>query len=143
MADPVLCCGGAGSSGTGESACGEAACPPLPAPPVRNSAATNIEGVVNSEGLPASPGGGAAPVAKVVRRVKAVAKRRIPDDIVNNDALNAAIAILPRNYNFEIHKTVWRLRTEAAQTVALQFPEVCAQCVWPRVRYVCRMFCTC
>jgi len=59
----------------------------------------------------------------LVRRVKAVAKRRIPDDIVNNDALNQAIAILPKNYNFEIHKTIWRIRTEGSSVVALQLPE--------------------
>jgi len=55
--------------------------------------------------------------------VKAVAKRRIPDDIVHNAALNQAIAILPPNYNFEIHKTLWRVRTEGSKVVALQFPE--------------------
>lgn len=29
---------------------------------------------------------------------------QVPADILNNAALNAAIAILPGNYNFEIHK---------------------------------------
>ena len=48
---------------------------------------------------------------------------QIPDDILHNTALNEAIGLLPRNYNFEIHKTVWRLRKAGAQTVALQFPE--------------------
>lgn len=48
---------------------------------------------------------------------------QIPDDILNNTALNEAIALLPRNYNFEIHKTVWRLRKAGARVVALQFPE--------------------
>jgi 2-(3-amino-3-carboxypropyl)histidine synthase len=48
---------------------------------------------------------------------------QIPDDIRNDPALNAAIAQLPINYNFEIHKTVWRVRTEKAAVVALQFPE--------------------
>ena len=36
--------------------------------------------------------------------------KQVPADILNNAALNAAIAILPGNYNFEIHKTVWRIR---------------------------------
>ena len=35
---------------------------------------------------------------------------QVPADILHNAALNAAIAILPGNYNFEIHKTVWRIR---------------------------------
>ena len=60
---------------------------------------------------------------KIVRRVKAIAKRKIPDDIVLNDALNNAISLLPKNYNFEIHKTLWRIRTEESKVVALQFPE--------------------
>lgn len=36
--------------------------------------------------------------------------RRIPDDILEDPELTAAIAQLPSNYNFEIHKTVWRAR---------------------------------
>ena len=47
----------------------------------------------------------------------------MPAEILHNPALNAAIAILPGNYNFEIHKTVWRLRQAGATRVALQFPE--------------------
>jgi hypothetical protein len=31
--------------------------------------------------------------------------------------------VLPSNYNFEIHKTIWRLRECKASKVALQFPE--------------------
>lgn len=30
---------------------------------------------------------------------------------------------LPSNYNFEIKKTVWRVRQAGARRVALQFPE--------------------
>lgn len=63
-----------------------------------------------------------SPPKKLVR-VRAVAKRRIPEDIVNNPTLNQAISILPSNYNFEIHKTLWRIRTESSKVVALQFPE--------------------
>jgi len=48
---------------------------------------------------------------------------QVSADILHNPALNAAIAILPGNYNFEIHKTVWRLRQAGATRVALQFPE--------------------
>jgi hypothetical protein len=33
------------------------------------------------------------------------------------------MSALPPNYNFEIHKTVWRLRQAGAARVALQFPE--------------------
>jgi len=37
--------------------------------------------------------------------------------------LKQAISHLPPNYNFEIHKTIWRLREAKATRVALQFPE--------------------
>jgi len=50
-------------------------------------------------------------------------RQQIPDDILHNPALNEAIKVLPVNYNFEIHKTVWRLRGAGAKAVALQFPE--------------------
>ena len=38
-------------------------------------------------------------------------------------ALLKSVQVLPANYNFEIHKTVWRLRSAGARVVALQFPE--------------------
>ena len=41
-----------------------------------------------------------------------VRRNVIPDEILNNASLNEAIARLPSNYNFEIHKTM-----------CLQFPE--------------------
>ena len=47
----------------------------------------------------------------------------IPDEILHNESLNAAIAKLPTNYNFEIHKTIHRITQAKAKTVCLQFPE--------------------
>jgi len=58
-----------------------------------------------------------------VRAGAGASRRAIPEDIVNNEALNQAIALLPSNYNFEVHKTLWRIRTDNPATVALQFPE--------------------
>ncbi len=55
--------------------------------------------------------------------VKRFVRQQVPDDILHNEQLNEAIGVLPANYNFEIHKTVWRLRQAGARTVALQFPE--------------------
>ena len=56
-----------------------------------------------------------------------VPKRRIanqiPKEILENADLNASISVLPSNYNFEIHKTVWRVKQTEAKRVALQFPE--------------------
>ena len=64
----------------------------------------------------------AAP-ASAPRVAKRIIGQQVPADILDNPALNAAIAILPANYNFEIHKTVWRVRQAGARRVALQFPE--------------------
>ncbi|CAM9778797.1 unnamed protein product [Ectocarpus sp. 12 AP-2014] len=56
-------------------------------------------------------------------RKQRVVRNRTPADILENAALNRAIERLPVNYNFEIHKTVWRIREDKANNVALQFPE--------------------
>ncbi|KAL5710415.1 2-(3-amino-3-carboxypropyl)histidine synthase [Ranunculus cassubicifolius] len=50
-------------------------------------------------------------------------KNQIPDSIINDPALNAAISALPTNYSFEVHKCIWRIQTSSAKRVALQFPE--------------------
>lgn len=53
----------------------------------------------------------------------------IPEHILNNKLLADAIAILPPHYNFEIHKTLFRIETLAAELkkdslrVSMQFPE--------------------
>ncbi|EHK98434.1 putative Diphthamide biosynthesis protein 1 [Glarea lozoyensis 74030] len=48
---------------------------------------------------------------------------QVPPEILNDAELNAAIALLPPNYSFEIHKTVHRIRTNGSKKVALQMPE--------------------
>lgn len=60
------------------------------------------------------------PPARVVKRVVG---QQIPDDIMHNEDLQQAISLLPPHYNFEIQKTLWRLRKAKAKRVALQFPE--------------------
>jgi len=47
----------------------------------------------------------------------------IPQDILENKALNDDIKALPAHYNFEIHKTIWRIKQAHAKVVALQLPE--------------------
>jgi 2-(3-amino-3-carboxypropyl)histidine synthase len=48
----------------------------------------------------------------------------IPPDIADNPQLDEAISTsLPSNYNFEIKKTLWRIRKSGAKRVALQMPE--------------------
>ncbi|ORY85085.1 putative diphthamide synthesis protein-domain-containing protein, partial [Protomyces lactucae-debilis] len=48
---------------------------------------------------------------------------QIPEDITGDEQLNEAIALLPKNYNFEMHKTVWHIRKNESRHVALQMPE--------------------
>ncbi|XP_043261654.1 2-(3-amino-3-carboxypropyl)histidine synthase subunit 1 [Colletes gigas] len=63
--------------------------------------------------------------AKSLRKIfKAPVKvNKIPEAILNDPLLNAAIAALPSNYNFEIHKSIWRIKEAQANRVALQMPE--------------------
>ncbi|KAK5112111.1 Diphthamide biosynthesis protein 1 [Meristemomyces frigidus] len=57
------------------------------------------------------------------RRRPARALNNVPDEILHDVAINEAIALLPKNYNFEIHKTIHRIRTAGATKIALQMPE--------------------
>ncbi|WWC92165.1 diphthamide biosynthesis protein 1 [Kwoniella dendrophila CBS 6074] len=61
------------------------------------------------------PSSSKAPIRRVANQV--------PDDILNDPQLNAAIAALPGNYNFEIHKTIYHIRRDNVKSVALQMPE--------------------
>lgn len=72
--------------------------------------------------------------AKPERRVykgtgRARTINKIPQSILEDPLLNEAIAALPKNYNFEIHKTIWRVRESKAKRVALQMPEGMAHIV--------------
>ncbi|KAL4081934.1 putative diphthamide synthesis protein-domain-containing protein [Scleroderma yunnanense] len=48
---------------------------------------------------------------------------QIPEEISTDAQLNQAIAQLPSNYSFEIHKTIHHVRKNKAKMVALQMPE--------------------
>eukprot|EP01132_Coremiostelium_polycephalum_P002902 gene2902-3613_t len=60
---------------------------------------------------------------KVFGRGLSQIAQQIPDEILNNVELKNAVKILPHNYNFEIYKTIWRLKQVNSKRVALQFPE--------------------
>ena len=48
----------------------------------------------------------------------------IPPDILQDPLLADAIARnLPKNYEFEVYKTIWNIRKWDCKTVALQMPE--------------------
>eukprot|EP00961_Rhodomonas_salina_P157671 2122653-Rhodomonas_salina.1 len=64
-------------------------------------------------------GGGSGSLVRTAARSQPRVVHTIPDDILNNEALNEEIAAnLPANYNFEVHKTVWRLREAKCKTGA-------------------------
>ncbi|OJJ47139.1 hypothetical protein ASPZODRAFT_65726 [Penicilliopsis zonata CBS 506.65] len=48
---------------------------------------------------------------------------QVPADILEDPEIQAAIGLLPKNYSFEIPKTIHRIRSSGAKRVALQFPE--------------------
>lgn len=48
---------------------------------------------------------------------------QVPPEILNDPDINDAIALLPSNYSFEIHKTIHRIRSSGSTKIALQFPE--------------------
>lgn len=48
---------------------------------------------------------------------------QVPPEILEDPEINAAMELLPKNYSFEIPKTIHRIRTSNAKRVALQFPE--------------------
>jgi 2-(3-amino-3-carboxypropyl)histidine synthase len=47
----------------------------------------------------------------------------LPIPEATDPLLLAALTALPSNYNFEIPKTVWRIKQLGARRIALQFPE--------------------
>ncbi|GBE79649.1 putative diphthamide synthesis protein-domain-containing protein [Sparassis latifolia] len=55
--------------------------------------------------------------------MSSIVANQIPEDILTDVQLNAAIKQLPSNYSFEIHKTIHHVRKNNAQMVALQMPE--------------------
>mmetsp|Transcript_3125 Transcript_3125/g.2843 ORF Transcript_3125/g.2843 Transcript_3125/m.2843 type:complete len:379 (+) Transcript_3125:16-1152(+) len=58
-----------------------------------------------------------------MKRIKGVRPNQIPEDILSNPELARWMELVPKNYNFEIHKTLWRIRELNAKRVGLQFPE--------------------
>ncbi|XP_044104095.1 2-(3-amino-3-carboxypropyl)histidine synthase subunit 1 [Neovison vison] len=73
------------------------------------------ESVVTERGIRNGTGRGRAPRGRLANQ--------IPPEILNNPQLQAAIQVLPSNYNFEIPKTIWRIQQAQAKKVALQMPE--------------------
>lgn len=64
----------------------------------------------------------AKPIRKVFKGTPRTSNK-IPQSLLDDPLLNDAIHALPSNYNFEIHKTIWRARELKATRIALQMPE--------------------
>lgn len=64
-----------------------------------------------------------APRSTTTRRRTARVVNQVPQEILEDPAINAAVGLLPSNYSFEIAKTIHRVRSSGARRVALQFPE--------------------
>ncbi|RMZ89193.1 hypothetical protein DV736_g3559, partial [Chaetothyriales sp. CBS 134916] len=54
---------------------------------------------------------------------KRLAISQVPDETLNDAEINQAITLLPPSYSFEIHRTIYRIRTLKAKRVALQIPK--------------------
>lgn len=64
------------------------------------------------------------PIEDNTPQTNVVNNNQIPDHILYDESLNQIISqALPSNYNFEIHKTIWRIQQAKAKRVALQMPE--------------------
>lgn len=48
-------------------------------------------------------------------KVRPFNANQIPEELLNDKELNQQIKQLPENYNFEIHKTIWRIRNIKAK----------------------------
>lgn len=62
-------------------------------------------------------------VARSAARRTPRALNQVPDEILQDPVIRAAIDLLPPNYSFEIPKTIHRIRSLNAKRVALQMPE--------------------
>lgn len=93
-----------------------------PASPADPSA--SAVSVVPATSAPAAPAARAVAGTRQLRRPARGRAARIPHEILEDQELNNAIAAhLPSSYEFEVHRTVWRLRRCAARHVGLQMPE--------------------
>ena len=87
---------------------------PTPAPAVAPTVKRRFIGRNPATASNKTAGGGAPPPLL----------NQIPAEIQDDPLINASIdALLPKNYNFEVRKTIWQIRKFGIQRVALQMPE--------------------
>ena len=104
-------------------------CVPVPSAPVRTG---RLAGKGLRENSSSSPSAHSEPqsltaTTMITTTAKHLRPRlhagKIPPSIRHNESLNSDIRILPSNYSFEVHKTLWRISKLSAKRVALQLPE--------------------
>lgn len=87
----------------------------------RRIASTSARTQVETVSIPQD--GGSTAVQKVTTGRAPRTLSHIPPEISEDPDIQAAVALLPKNYSFEIPKTIHRVRALGAKRVALQFPE--------------------
>lgn len=89
---------------------------PQPQPQAESKPKRRFVGRSTPNGSSTKPAAAAATAPPVVNQ--------IPESILHDTTLNLAISsLLPSNYSFEVHKTIWQIRKYEVQRVALQLPE--------------------
>ena len=79
---------------------------------------------INDTGVPVFQASDDRKVVAAKKEQRISHPNQIPDEILKHDLLNALIQeSLPKNYNFEIHKTIWKIQQTDSKRILLQFPE--------------------
>lgn len=47
--------------------------------------------------------------------MKKITINQVPNELLNDPNLKDAMNVLPKNYNFEIPKTIWKIRTNKSK----------------------------
>lgn len=56
--------------------------------------------------------------------MKRITLNQIPDDIQNDPKLKEAMSVLPQNYNFEIPKTIWKIKSNKSKRGAFFYYQI-------------------
>ncbi|AET38801.1 2-(3-amino-3-carboxypropyl)histidine synthase Ecym_3310 [Eremothecium cymbalariae DBVPG len=99
-----------------------------PTPSTSNTSRRRFVGISRNDSVPVNKDSAKDATMQVVRKVRPKtnscrAINQVPQELLEDEKLNEAIKLLPSNYNFEIHKTVWNIKKCNATRVALQMPE--------------------
>mmetsp|Transcript_48888 Transcript_48888/g.122992 ORF Transcript_48888/g.122992 Transcript_48888/m.122992 type:complete len:461 (+) Transcript_48888:80-1462(+) len=112
------------SNEASDSCAVSAACTAAAVPPASSDAPLRRpKRFVGRRRKPTSDASGAESASTAPRVYRARVQQQISRELLDDPILKALVGALPSNYNFEIYKTIERLRSKKAKRVALQFPE--------------------